>query len=70
VGFVKERLINLFGNDQENKGYFDFDNEKKIEDDVIRGWNIGKAEILLAKSNKSIGLFITFYDNNQNELII
>ena len=64
------KLINLFGNDQENKGYFDFNNEKKIEDDVIRGWNIGKAEILLAKSNKSIGLFITFYDNNQNELII
>ena len=48
------KFIILFGLDIHNQGIFDFENETEWQDNIIREWKIGKAEVVLAFSENSL----------------
>lgn len=61
------KFIILFGLDIHNQGIFDFENEREWQDNIIREWKIGKAEVVLAFSENSPKLFVTIFKNSPEE---
>lgn len=67
---IVNKLILLFGSDINNERLFNFENERKTENSVIREWKIGSSEILLAFSESSPKLFITIFKSNPEQDLV